>query len=145
MSSEESAQEVHGEPETRWSRPAGGSDLEWPSSLDPWVAALGLWTSVDARTYRLVARCFGNGRGPEWAFVSSLLVQSGLVEPVPGSEAFTFRSEWVPALERALGDIGGADAARVRLVDAWLETPELKLVARVAGWAAARSTCTRTR
>jgi len=139
MSSEESAHEVHGEPESRWSLPAGESDLTLPSSLDPWVAALGLWTSVDAPTYRLVARCFGTGREPEWAFVCSQLLQSGLVEPVSGSEAFTFRAEWVPALERALAALGGADGARARLVDAWLEAPELNLVAEVAGWASAVS------
>jgi DNA-binding CsgD family transcriptional regulator len=61
------------------------------------------------------------------------------MEPVSESETFTFRPEWVPALERALLAIGGADAARAKLVDAWLETPELKLVAEVAGWASTAS------
>ncbi|HEY3339430.1 MAG TPA: helix-turn-helix transcriptional regulator [Propionicimonas sp.] len=113
----------------------GASELELPSSLESWVAALGLWASVDEPTYRLVARCFGNGRGPEWPFLCSLLLHAGLVEPVSPSETFTFRHEWVPALERALVALGGADAARSRLVDAWLDTPDRRLVAEVVGWA----------
>ncbi len=116
-------------------REAGESHLELPSSLESWVAALGLWASVDEATYRLVSRCFGNGRGPEWPFLWSSLLNAGLVEPVLESEAFTFRPEWVPALEGALLSIGGADGARDRLVEAWLKTPELNLVAEVAGWA----------
>ncbi|MGV8909668.1 MAG: response regulator transcription factor [Propionicimonas sp.] len=106
-----------------------------PSSLESWVAALGLWNLADEPTYRLVARCFGNGRGPEWPFLCSLLLHAGLVEPASGSETFTFRPEWLPALERALGGLGGADAARSRLIDAWLATPDENLVAEVAGWA----------
>ena len=99
------------------------------------MAALGLWASVDEPTYRLVARCFGNGREPEWDFLCSLLLHAGLVEPGSTSETFTFRPEWMPALERALVALGGAEAARSRLVDAWLATPDRKLVAEVVGWA----------
>ncbi len=121
--------------EPAWPRANIGSELELPSSLESWVAALGLWASVDEPTYRLVARCFGNGRGPEWPFLCSLLLHAGLVEPVSTTDTFTFRHEWLPALERALGAFGGAEAARSRLVDSWLETPDRRLVAEVARWA----------
>lgn len=115
---------------------ADDSELELPSSLQSWVAALGLWASVDEPTYRLVARCFGDGRAPEWPFLCSLLLRAGLIEPVSTSETFTFRPEWLPALERALVALGGADSARSRLIDAWLAAPDRRLLAEVAGWAA---------
>lgn len=108
--------------------------MELPPSLEPWVAALGLWASVDESSYRLVAGCFGNGRAPEWPFLCSLLLRAGLVEPGSASESLTFRTAWLPALERALTALGGADDARSRLVDAWLEAPDRKLVAQVSRW-----------
>ncbi|HEY3411032.1 MAG TPA: helix-turn-helix transcriptional regulator, partial [Propionicimonas sp.] len=123
------------EREARWSHAISESELTLPSSLEPWVAALGLWASVDEPTYRLVAGCFGNGRGPEWPFLWSLLLRDGLVEPGPAPESLTFRPAWLPALERALVAVGGADAARSQLIDAWLVTPERSLVAQVAQWA----------
>jgi DNA-binding CsgD family transcriptional regulator len=123
--------DVEGAP---WPR-VQGEMRELPSSLEPWVAALALWAVVDEPTYRLVVRCFGNGRGPEWPFLCSLFLHAGLVEPGATSETFTFRSEWMPALESALGALGGAEAARSKLVDAWLVTPDLRLVAEVAAWA----------
>ena len=135
MTGVEVSSEVPSELEPRWSSATSESELELPSSLESWVAALGLWTSVDEPTYQLVARCFGNGRGPEWPFLCSLLLHAGLVEPGSTSESFTFRPAWLPALERALTALGGADAARSRLIDAWLAAPDRRLVAQVAHWA----------
>ncbi len=110
------------------------TELELPESLEVWVASLGLWASVDEQTYRLVSRSFGNGREPEWPFLCSLLMNSGLVT-APTSQTIAFRPEWVPALEHALVALGGADAVRSKLIDAWLETPEPALVVPVVGWA----------
>ena len=135
MDGADSAHLTPSELEPRWSPATSESELELPSSLESWVAALALWASVDEPTYRLVARCFGNGRGPEWSFLCSLLLHAGLVEPGSPSETFTFRPEWMPALERALVALGGADAARSKLVDAWLAAPDQRLVTEVAGWA----------
>jgi len=135
MTGVEVPNESPSEPEPRWGSATSETELELPSSLESWVAALGLWASVDEPTYQLVARCFGNGRGPEWPFLCSLLLHAGLVEPGSTSESITFRPAWLPALERALGALGGADAARSRLVDAWLVTPDPRLVAQVARWA----------
>ena len=127
-------QDLHAR-EAPWPRGASEPELALPSSLDPWVAALGLWASVNEPAYRLVARCFGDGRDPEWQFLCSLLLHAGLVEPHAAAETFTFRPEWMPALNRALVALGGPDAVRSRLVDAWVATPDLRLVAEVAGWA----------
>lgn len=135
MTGEDSSQRAPRQLDTALSRPASDPELELPSSLEPWVAALGLWPHVDESTYRLVARCFGGGRGPEWSFLAPLLLHAGLVEPGTAPGTFTFRSEWLLALERALVTLGGADAARAALVGAWLDTPDRQLFGEVAGWA----------
>ncbi len=135
MTSANSPEPIHRPIESTWTRHASDTELEWPASLESWVAALGLWSSVDEPTYRLVARCFGNRRGPEWHFMCSLLLHAGLIDSGPTTETFTFRAKWLPALEHALAAFGGADAARSKLVAAWLDTPDRQLVAEVAGWA----------
>lgn len=114
---------------------ADESRLELPATLGAWVAALMLWPVVDEPTYRLVARCFDGGHGPEWPFLSSLLERAGLVDtsPVPG--AYVFREEWFPTLEHDLLTLGGADAVRSKLIDAWLDEPDRRLVEVVVSWA----------
>ena len=57
MTGVETSPEVPGELEPRWRSTTSEFELELPSSLESWVAALGLWASVDEPTYRLVARC----------------------------------------------------------------------------------------
>ena len=114
---------------------AGASGLELPGSLGQWVAALMLWPIIDEPTFRLVARCFGDGRGPEWDFLAPLLEHAGLVTHGPLQGTFKFQAQWVPALERGVVALGGADAARSQLVDAWLEQPDWNLVEEIAGWA----------
>ena len=57
MTGVETSPEVPGELEPRWRSTTSEFELELPSLLESWVAALGLWASVDEPTYRLVARC----------------------------------------------------------------------------------------
>jgi len=115
--------------------PADGLEQQWPASLGPWVAALFLWPVVDERSFRLVARRFSDGRGPEWTFLSSLLVHAGLVESAPTPGAYVVRTQWRPALERQLQAFGGEDATRAKLVDAWIAEPDVRLVPEIAQWA----------
>ena len=96
MASVEAVTKTPQEVEPRWSAATSESELELPSSLESWVAALGLWASVDEPTYQLVARCFGNGRGPEWPFLCSLLLHAGLAEP--GSATSSVASPVVPSI-----------------------------------------------
>ena len=123
----------------RFTDPEGVSkndpELKLPGSLGTWVAALMVWPVVDEPTYRLVARCFDGGRGPEWTFLSSLLVHDGLVRSGAAADTYTFREEWLPTLERGVLSIGGVDAVRSKLIDAWLEDPDLCLVGQVVSWA----------
>ncbi|MGV8908035.1 MAG: response regulator transcription factor [Propionicimonas sp.] len=114
---------------------SGPPTLELPRSLGQWVATIMLWSIIDEPRYRLVARCFGEGRGPEWHFLASLLEHAGLVTPgaVPGT--FTVQADWLPVLEREVVALGGVSAARAQLVDAWLEQPDWNLVEEITSWA----------
>jgi DNA-binding CsgD family transcriptional regulator len=134
MVNAESAKQDPTEFEPPWGSEADQPALEWPPALDPWVAALCLWPSVDQPAYRLVARCFGGDGGPEWPFLCSLLLQAGLAEG-PSSDTVAFHEESLPVLRQGLVALGGADAARSRLVDAWLAAPDRRLVAEIAEWA----------
>ena len=99
------------------------------------MATLILWPVLDEPAYRLVARCFSDGRGPAWDFLTPVLLHAGLVEPGSAPGTFTFLPEWLPVLRRCLVAVGGVDVARAKLVAAWLDAPDRNLVAEVAGWA----------
>lgn len=134
MTNAESPRHFSGE-ERPWDHGLGAPTSELPTSVDPWIATLSLWPTFDEHSYRLVARCFGGGRTPEWDSLTSLLLHAGLVGAGSTANTFAFLPEWRPALRRCLVDLGGADAARSSLVAAWLDAPDRHLVAEVAGWA----------
>ena len=113
---------------------APSSRLTLPASLGSWVAALTLWPIIDEHDYRLVARAFGNGRFPGWTFFTSLVVHAGLVEVGPHPDTYVFRAEWLPELERELDVLGGADATRAALVEAWATEPDPNVVSEIAQW-----------
>ena len=113
---------------------APSSRLTLPASLGSWVAALTLWPIIDEHGYRLVARAFGNGRFPGWTFFTSLVVHAGLVEVGPHPDTYVFRAEWLPELERELDVLGGADATRAALVEAWATEPDPNVVSEIAQW-----------
>ncbi|HEY3337975.1 MAG TPA: LuxR C-terminal-related transcriptional regulator [Propionicimonas sp.] len=106
-----------------------------PASLGPWVAALTLWPTVQEHGYRLVSRAFGDGRVPGWTFFTSLVVHAGLVEPDAVADTYAFREAWRPELERELEVLGGADATRATLVDAWTSELDPEVVSEIAQWA----------
>lgn len=135
MTSAESPQNRSVNQEQPQGRAASEPGSELPGLLEPWVATLILWPVLDEPAYRLVARCFGDGRGPAWDFLTPLLLHAGLVEPGPAPGTFTFLPEWLPVLRRCLVAVGGVDVARAKLVAAWLDAPDRNLVAEVAGWA----------
>jgi hypothetical protein len=101
--------------------------LELPASLGSWVAALTLWPRIDEHGYRLVAKAFGDGRVPGWTFFTSLVAHAGLGATAPVPDTYVFREQWRPELERELEVLGGADATRVALVEAWITDQMLKL------------------
>ena len=113
---------------------APSSRLTLPASLGSWVAALTLWPIIDEHDYRLVARAFGNGRFPGWTFFTSLVVHAGLVEVGPHPDTYVFRAEWLPELERELDVLGGAEATRAALVEAWATEPDSNVVSEIAQW-----------
>ena len=123
----------------QWVTPKGGSAhgslLELPASLGSWVAALTLWPTIGEPSYRLVARSLGDGRDPGWTFFTSLVVHAGLVETGPDPDTYVFREEWRPELERELENLGGAEATRLALVDAWTAEPDPHVVSEIAQWA----------
>ncbi len=115
--------------------PAAVSRLELPASLGPWVAALTMWSSIDEHSYRLVSRAFGDRRVPGWTFFTSLIDHAGLVDAGPIADTYAFREEWRPELERELDVLGGAEATRARLVDAWVSELDPHVVSEIAQWA----------
>ena len=106
--------------------------LELPASLGSWVAALTLWPLIDEHSYRLVAESFAGGRVPGWTFFTSLVVHAGLVENGPTPDTYVLREDWRPELERELEVLGGADATRLKLVDAWTASLDPYLVSEIA-------------
>lgn len=126
-------------PPSRARKPTGASaprpPLELPASLGSWVAALTLWPRIDEHGYRLVAKAFGDGRVPGWTFFTSLVVHAGLVETGPVPDTYLFREEWRPELERELEVLGGEDATRMTLVDAWTTDLDPEVVSEIAQWA----------
>lgn len=109
--------------------------LDLPDSLGSWVAALALWPAVDEPGYRLVARHLAGDRAPEWPFFSSLLVHTGIATPAQGPDTYSVTDAWLPVFERELEALGGADAVRGQLIEAWSAAPERDLLTPIARWA----------
>jgi len=111
------------------------NEVGLPASLGSWVAALTMWPYINEHNYRLVARCFGEGRDPGWTFFTSLVVHAGLVDNGPVPDTFVFNDEWRSELSRELEALGGADVSRVSLVEAWAADPDPAVVSEIAQWA----------
>ena len=112
-----------------------GEFQDLPAPLGESLAPLVLWPAITEPAYHLVARRFGAGRQAEWTFFASLLVSSGIATPGPEPDSYTYPERWRLVLEHRLDAIGGAEAVRGRLLDAWLEQPEASLLSDMAAWA----------
>lgn len=111
------------------------SALEIPAPLGRWVAVLTLWPVIDQHYHQLAARCFGDGLAMEWKAFALVVSRTGIAEPGPQPDTFVFRPEWAAALEPELEGLGGGQAIRTRLVEAWAEEPDLHLVDEITAWA----------
>ena len=91
---------------------ASARELELPGSLGQWVSALMLWPVIDEPAYRLVERCLGDGRGPEWTFLTSLLEHASIAKPGSEPDTFTLHGTWVPVFQRGVDALGGVSSVR---------------------------------
>lgn len=105
-----------------------------PASVPEWCAALLVWPAIDEHSHRLTARCFDSDEGKDWRSFSGRLVMVGLAEEIE-ADSYRFAEDWQPAVARGLDLLGGADAVRARLFEAWLEEPDRHVVGQVAAWA----------
>lgn len=112
-----------------------GVHLALPASIRDWVPALSFWVGVDEHIHRLVSRTLGDGTVGDWDDFTTTALAAGLIEPGTSPGTYDVRPEWLPVLELELPRLGEPDGLKSRLLDAWLDDPDLHLAAVMAGWA----------